>query len=110
MALAQHQVPKKLTAGMAVVIYIRPGTYLDDFEFKAGFRAGEWHKVLLAGIHHADKVWYVKLGNTQTSFGAISSILVRSTSWDDSETKKRVDKRNAAKYRKLQSYERLVTC
>lgn len=100
MALAQHQVPKKLTAGMAVVIYIKPNTRLSDIEFRAGFRAGKWHKVTLTGICHTDKVWHVKLGSTYTSFSAISSILVRSTSWEDSEAKVRADKRNATKYLK----------
>lgn len=98
MALIQHQVPKKLTAGMAVVIYIRPGTRLSDDQFKAGMRAGKWFKAQLRDI--GSSYYAVKFNKGYWIVPASTCILVRSTSYADSVDKKNTDRLNAAKYRK----------
>ncbi|WP_411706303.1 hypothetical protein [Edaphovirga cremea] len=39
-----HAAPKKLVAGMKVVVWIRPHIKLFISEFSAGIRVGKWNK------------------------------------------------------------------
>jgi hypothetical protein len=98
MAISQHQVPKKLTTGMAVVAYLPPTHRIAGIEARNGVRVGKWFK---ASIYQIDLDMYtIQVGNILVALPKNLVILVRSTSWNDSDAKVRADKRNAVRNRK----------
>jgi hypothetical protein len=79
--------PRKLEVGMAVVVWIKPGTHLFDFELAAGAKVGVWFKAELLGWWMEDNrykrpICYRISYNDVTS--AISNvIIIRSTAIAD---------------------------
>lgn len=100
MAIAQHQVPKKLTAGMAVVVYFPKPFPFMSWERVAGINHKVWIKAKLHKIRSDGWIGLIIKGQLLAVGPNDKVILVRSTSWDDSDAKVRAEKRNAARSRK----------
>ena len=92
MAIVQYQVPKKLTAGTPVVVYIKPQLTVTAENVMAGLRVGLWFKTTFK--FETANVYCLQLVGRSILVLKEHAIVVRSTSWADSSRKARVDKVN----------------